>query len=293
MMNSSPSLSPCQKLRDVFLAVAAILFFLLEPAAGGEPVRVMTFNIRYGTAPDGENAWPHRRELVFKVIRDFSPDILGLQEALRSQIDELESELPEYTRVGVGRDADGGGEYSALLIRKARFDLSDAGTFWLSATPETPGSRTWGNNLPRIVTWARMLDRTNSRRLIAANTHWDHESQPARLESAQLMAERLRQLSASGEPVVVTGDFNAAPNNPAIPKLIEGAELKDSFSLKHPDKKDIGTFNGFGERLQPFKIDSVFINDKWEVDEAEIVRTKEGDRYPSDHFPVTATLTLR
>src|SRR5688500_7748025 len=100
MMNSSPSLSPCQKLRIVFLAVAAVLFFLLEPAAGGEPVHVMTFNIRYGTAPDGENAWPHRRELVTKVIRDFSPDILGLQEALRSQLDELEAESPEYTRIG-------------------------------------------------------------------------------------------------------------------------------------------------------------------------------------------------
>jgi endonuclease/exonuclease/phosphatase family metal-dependent hydrolase len=231
--------------------------------------------------------------MVLKVIRDFSPDILGLQEALRSQLDELESELPEFTRIGVGRDADGGGEYSALLYRKSRFDLSDAGTFWLSATPDKPGSRTWGNNLPRIVTWARLLDRTDSRRLLAANTHWDHESQPARLESAQLMAERLRQLSAAGEPVVVTGDFNAAPNNPAIPKLLEGAELKDSFSLMHPDEKNVGTFNGFGERLQPFKIDAVFINDKWEVDEAEIVRTKDGDRYPSDHFPVTANLNLK
>jgi endonuclease/exonuclease/phosphatase family metal-dependent hydrolase len=257
-----------------------------------EPVKVMTFNIRYGTAPDGENAWPHRRELAIKVIRDEAPDILGLQEALRSQLDELCEALPEYDKVGVGREKEGGGEYSALLFRKSRFDLSSAGTFWLSAKPDEPGSHTWGNELPRIATWARLLDRTNGQRILAANTHWDHQSQPARLQGGELMGERIRELSRAGEPVVVTGDFNAAPDNPAFQKLLAGAELKDTFRLKHPDEKDVHTFNGFGKGNSPFKIDAVLINDKWQVDDAEIVRTKEGERFPSDHFPVTATISL-
>ncbi len=292
MMNSRPSLSPYQKLRIVFLAVAANLLFFLEPAAGGEPVRVMTFNIRYGTAPDEENAWPHRRELVFKVIRDFSPEFLGLQYALRSQLDELESELPEFTRVGVGRDADGGGEYSALLIRKARFDLSDAGTFWLSDTPETPGSKTWGNTLPRICTWARLLARTSGRRFVMINTHWDHQSQPARLASGELMAKRIEELSAAGEPVIVTGDFNAAPNNPAFEGLLERASMQDTFRKVHPDETEISTFNGFGTVPRSPKIDAVLVSQEWSVQDAAIVRTHEGKRYPSDHFPISAVVEL-
>lgn len=274
-------------------AFAAIVALIAAASGSAEPLQVMTFNIRYGTAPDGENAWPHRRDLVAKVIRDAAPDVLGLQEALRGQLDELAEALPAYEKVGVGRDADGGGEYSALLFKKSRFDLSDAGTFWLSATPDTPGSHTWGNNLPRIVSWARLLDRTNSRRLLTVNTHWDHESQPARLQGAELMAQRIGQLNAGDDPVVVTGDFNATPNNPAFKRLLDGAGLIDTFQLKHPDEKDIGTFNGFGEKLDStFKIDAVLISDRWQVEDAAIVRTRDGERYPSDHFPVTATLKL-
>jgi endonuclease/exonuclease/phosphatase family metal-dependent hydrolase len=108
------------------------------------------------------------------------------------------------------------------------------------------------------------------------------------------MAKRIDELARDGEPVIVTGDFNATPDNPAFKKLLDGAQLKDSFRLKHPDEKDIGTFNGFGESLRAsFKIDAVLVNDKWNVDDARIIRTKEGDRYPSDHFPVTATLSLK
>jgi len=274
----------------LFAAVLALLAAC--SAAAAEPVRVMTFNIRYGTAPDGDNAWPHRRALVVKVIEDYAPDILGLQEALRSQLDELAEALPEYAKVGVGRDADGGGEYSAILYRESRFDLSDAGTFWLSATPNLPGSRTWGNNLPRICTWARLVDRTSGRRLLAFNTHWDHQSQPARLQGGGLVGERVQQLCAVAEPAIVMGDFNAAPDNPAIGALCEGTALRDTFRVLHPDETNVGTFNGFGQSLQPRKIDAVLATDHWQVHEATIVRPRQGERYPSDHFPVTATVEL-
>jgi endonuclease/exonuclease/phosphatase family metal-dependent hydrolase len=252
----------------------------------------MSFNIRYGTAPDGENAWPHRRDLVKNVIRDGAPDLLGVQEALRDQLDELAEALPEYTVVGVGRNAEGDGEYSAIYYRKGRFDLSDAGTFWLSDTPASPGSRTWGNNLPRICTWVRLFDRTTGRRLMYFNTHWDHESQPARLNSGKLMAERARSLAGEAEPVVITGDFNARDDNPAMAALIDGASLQDSFRRLHPDDRQ-GTFNGFGERPTSFRIDYVLASAQWQVQEAAIVRPAAGEPYPSDHFPVTATLELR
>lgn len=271
------------------LILAVIL--LLPTVTRADPVRVMTFNIRYGTAPDGENAWPLRRSLVTQVISDDRPDVLGVQEALRDQLDELVAALPEYAKVGAGRNAEGDGEYSAILYRQSRFDLCDAGTFWLSATPGSPGSKTWGNNLPRICTWARLFDRTNNRRFVVFNTHWDHESQPARLRSGELISKRIDDL-ANDEPVIVTGDFNAAPDNPALAALVAGGRVRDTFAALHPDEKLVGTFNGFGLAPGVHKIDGVLASDHWEVEAAKIVRTREGERYPSDHFPVTATVTL-
>jgi endonuclease/exonuclease/phosphatase family metal-dependent hydrolase len=277
---------------SIRLSAAILLAIVAAAPAFAEPVRVMTFNIRYGTAPDGENAWPHRRDLVEKVIREYDPDVIGLQEALRSQLDELRQALPEYSKVGVGREAGGGGEYSAVFYRAARFDLSDAGTFWLSDTPETPGSRSWGNNLPRICTWARLFDRTNERRFLVFNTHWDHESQPARLASGTLLGQRVQKLCAGAEPAIVTGDFNAAPQNPAFVELLTCGDVQDTFRVIHADETDVGTFNGFGKNMQARKIDAVLVTNHWRVQDAAIVRTRDGQRYPSDHFPVTATIEL-
>ena len=278
--------------RTVALSALISLLVLFSLCSAAEPIRVMSFNIRYGTAPDGENAWPHRQNLVVAVIKDADPDLLGLQEALRDQVDFLSDELDGYDRVGVGREPDGKGEYSAILYRRSRFDLCDAGTFWLSDAPETPGSRSWGNNLPRICTWARLLDRTSGQRLLYLNTHWDHESQPARRHSGKLMGRRLQELSRGDEPAIVTGDFNAAPANPAFVALLEEGQLRDTFRDIHPDETDINTFNGFG-RPSGVKIDAVVATEHWETQDAKIVRTQVDGRFPSDHFPVTATLTLR
>ena len=274
-----------------YFALTLLISLAAATAVAAEPVRVMSFNIRYGTAPDGENAWPHRKNMVVQVVKDADPDLLGLQEALRDQIEFLSDELQDYARVGVGREPDGGGEYSAILYRRSRFDLSDAGTFWLSDAPEKPGSKTWGNELPRICTWARLLDRTSGRRLLYFNTHWDHQSQQARRNSGELMGRRVQELAQDGEPAIVTGDFNAAPNNPAFIALLEEGRLHDTFRKVHPDEADINTFNGFG-RPSGVKIDAVVVTDHWETEDAEIVRTQVDGRFPSDHFPVTATVTL-
>jgi endonuclease/exonuclease/phosphatase family metal-dependent hydrolase len=252
----------------------------------------MTFNIRYGSADDGENSWSNRHELVIDSIKRANVDLLGLQEALREQLDELDHALTQYCRVGVGREAAGGGEYSAIYFRRSRFDLQDAGTFWLSATPQQPGSATWGNSLPRVCTWVRLLDRASGERIVHLNTHWDHQSQAARLESAKLMAERIDQLASSDVPVVVTGDFNAAPENPATRHLAESASLRDSFTIANPDEKKLDTFNGFGNARMSAKIDYVFVSDHWKVRRAAIDRTRPGERYVSDHYPVTAEIVL-
>lgn len=292
---------------------------LAAPAAQPEPagaLRVMTFNIRFGTAPDGENAWPRRRALALRVIRDFGPTVLGLQEALRFQLDELHRDLPIYGEVGVGRD-DGvlAGEYAAILYDRNRLELLRDGHFWLSDSPELPGSMTWGNRYPRIVTWARFRDRATSATFLVGNTHWDHESQEARENSAHLMLHRLLPQPDAGEPVLVMGDLNCAADNPAFRRLQghadaepgDGAGLTDTFAALFPQGvTGSGTFHAFSGNRDGPKIDFVLVwplrerlaprttraGKEWRVLQADIVHTNDGGRYPSDHFPVTAIVML-
>jgi endonuclease/exonuclease/phosphatase family metal-dependent hydrolase len=256
----------------------------------------MTFNLRYGTADDGENSWPHRRDLVIDVVREQAPDVLGVQEALRFQLDELAAAFPEFAEVGVGRD-DGGtaGEYAAILYRADRFEATEEGTFWFSEKPDQPGSIGWGARLPRICTWARLAERGTRRFFYVYNVHFDHESQESRERSARLLASRIVR-HAGTAPVVVLGDFNAGEDNAAILFLkgrVEPApelRLRDSFRVLHPDSLEVGTFNGFNGATSGSKIDGILISGHWDVEKAAIVRTSRGGRYPSDHFPVVAML---
>ena len=280
-----------QRLRIALtLCLALLPFYTINAEDSNPTVKVMTFNIRFGSANDGENSWPNRRTMVLDRIRDYNPDLLGLQEALRNQLDVITKALPEYSMIGTGREADGAGEYSPLLYRHERFDVIAAGTFWLSDTPQKPGSATWGNSNPRLCTWARLFDRLTGQRISVLNTHWDHQSQPARENGSSQMAKHVARHQAN--PTLVMGDFNSAEDNPALTPLIN-AGLRDSFRDLHPETTDVGTFNGFGKRMSKNKIDAVFINQHWLAKQATIDRTEQNGHFPSDHFPVTATLEYK
>jgi endonuclease/exonuclease/phosphatase family metal-dependent hydrolase len=252
----------------------------------------MSFNVRYGTAPDGANGWEHRRPLVLRVVRDFDPAVLGVQEALRFQLDELRAAVPTLGEVGAGRrDGRGAGEYAAILYDRARLDVLEQGTFWFSETPDVAGSTSWGNQIPRICTWGRFAVSGTPDRFYVFNVHWDHESQASRLRSGELLRARLAARPHPQDPVIVTGDFNAGESNPALQPL-RGAGLGDTFRVAHPDAEAAGTFHGFTGRPGPEKIDGIWITPGWQVIRAGIDRTNSSGRYPSDHFPVTATLRL-
>jgi len=274
--------------------------------ASGLEVRVMTFNIRYGSANDGENHWKNRRDMVFDVIRKQKSDVIGLQEALRFQIDEIRQALPMYAEIGVARE-DGkiNGEYSAILYRADRFGVGEAGTFWFSDTPEVPGSSHWGNACVRICSWARLIENSSGKAFYAFNLHLDHVSQPSREKSAVLLTQRIggRKLA---EPFVLTGDFNTGETNPVITYLkgqtaLAGADgvsaknpipLVDTFRVLHPDVKDVRSAHDFKGTRQGNKIDYVFVQPGVKVLEAEILYDNIDGRYPSDHFPVMARLLL-
>jgi endonuclease/exonuclease/phosphatase family metal-dependent hydrolase len=268
-------------------------------------LRVMTFNIRYGTADDGDDRWENRRQMVIDVLRDNSPDVVGLQEALDFQISQIWQELSEFGQLGVAReDGKTKGEYCAILYRRDRFDVSESGTFWFSNTPDVPGSSHWGNANVRICTWARLVEKKTGNAFYHYNLHLDHVSQPSREKSAVLLAQRIRERKRP-DPFIVTGDFNAGESNPAVMYLKGKAALGegegksgnpvpvvDTFRVLHQDANEVGTFNVFKGNRKGEKIDFIFTLPDVKVLEAQIVHTERNSHYPSDHFPVTAYLRL-
>jgi endonuclease/exonuclease/phosphatase family metal-dependent hydrolase len=262
-------------------------------------VKVMTFNIRLSPANDGPDRWEVRKPLVVETIRRFGGDFVGVQEAWADQIAYLAENLPEYRWIGRSREADPKtGEGTPLFYRHDRWELdpNEQGTFWLSDAPDVPGSRSWGNDIPRIVTWGRFTEKASGRALSVINTHFDHRSEPSRRQSAEQLARFVAQRAAR-EPVVVTGDFNAPEDSYAI-RFLRGempeppVRLVDTFRAAHRDAAEVGTFNGFKGDAAGAKIDYVFALPSASVLAAEIVRTQRDGRFPSDHFPVTAELAF-
>jgi endonuclease/exonuclease/phosphatase family metal-dependent hydrolase len=256
------------------------------------PLHVMSFNIRYNNPDDGEHAWPNRTNRVASVIRFHQPGVAGLQEALIGQIRDLEERLPDYAWVGVGRaDGEDGGEFSPIFYRTDRLELLDHGTFWLSETPEVPGSQSWDAALPRIVTWAQFRDRRGegAKVFYHFNTHFDHRGEQARRESARLLLEQVDAIAASRQSVV-TGDFNVTPDTEAYRILTE--RLEDARSLAEAPHGPPGTFSSFtvGNEANR-RIDYIFLRRKaMQVERFGTLTDQWNGHYPSDHLPVLATV---
>ena len=275
-----------------------LILFTLQSFVSAFEIDALSFNIRFDTSKDGENAWPKRKEMVGQWVKSESPDVIGLQEALRHQIDDIKKVATAYSEYGVGRD-DGKsrGEHCTILYLKKRFNLdkSDCGTFWFSDTPEKVASKSWGNEIPRICTWARFIEKKTDKGFYVYNVHYDHRSQPSRLGASELIIQRISKRKRSNEPIILMGDFNASENNPAI-KIFkdEPLNLVDTFRVVKPDENMVKTFHGFrGGSFSGGKIDHVFMLPKMgKVSSAEIVRFNKEKRYLSDHYPVRAKLSF-
>ena len=275
-----------------------LILFTLQSFVSAFEIDALSFNIRFDNPKDGENAWPNRKEMVGQWVKSESPDVIGLQEALRHQIDDIKKVATAYSEYGVGRD-DGKsrGEHCTILYLKKRFSLdkSDCGTFWFSDTPDKVASKSWGNEIPRICTWARFIDKKTDKGFYVYNVHYDHRSQPSRLGASELIIQRISKRKRSNEPIILMGDFNASENNPAI-KIFkdEPLNLVDTFRVVKPDEKMVKTFHGFrGGSFSGGKIDHVFMLPKMgKVSSAEIVRFNKEKRYLSDHYPVRAKLSF-
>jgi len=290
--------SACQRSRAVGLPKAVAV-----RDDGALELTLMSFNVRYENLDDsGPLAWSQRIPGAVRMLRAHAPDVFGVQEALHGQAADLWASLPEFEFYGRGRD-DGGtaGEYSGVFYRRDRFELDvrDAGTFWLSDTPEKPGSMTWGNEIPRVATWLRLLDRATGRGFYVFNTHWDHRSQVSRERAALLMARKIDERRQCDEPVVLLGDFNSIESNPGIVYLTGGRSnlagatrtwksgMRDTFQTLHPKQRDRRTLHFWrGSLAGNLKVDHIFVSKNGEVREAAILSQEKP--MVSDHFPVMA-----
>ncbi len=281
-----------------FILPLLLLLAAADSSRAAEPqnIRVLTFNLRYITPGDhGTRMWSERRDAVGQLIASDGADFLCVQEAFRSMLDDIHARVPDYGEVGVGReDGKTQGEYSAILFRKELWELRQSGTFWLSATPDLPASCSWGNHVTRICTWAEFRHKISGKELFVFNSHFDHESQPAREHSAALVLQRINSRSPQ-LPVIFTGDLNTTPDNTAIATILQGPPtLAEAWASLHHDvtADKAGTFHDFTGSTGGPHIDYIFSSPGLKTSSCEIIHTHDEGRYPSDHFPVRATLLL-
>jgi endonuclease/exonuclease/phosphatase family metal-dependent hydrolase len=282
----------------LFLFFLSECLFLQASDQGSPDLRMMSFNVRNSYARDGVNHWEGRKDLVYNVIRDYAPDVLGLQEANSFQLEELINAFPEYGKVGEGSMGGSKGQYSAILFLEEQFKLTDSGSFWLSETPAEP-SKSWGSSHHRICTLVELLDKESQQTIYNYNTHMDDGSRKAREKGALMIMDHI-QKKAESSPFVFMGDFNA-PEDSEVLEIIKGNSLAkqdhgiqmvDSFRVLHPQRKNVGTYNGFTGQSDGPKIDYIMVKSNIRVIEASILQTNPKGRYPSDHFPVTAHLRI-
>lgn len=261
-----------------------------------QELNVMTFNIRFNNPNDSLNAWPYRKEKVASQILYHQAHIIGVQEALHGQMTDLQQSLPNYKSVGVGRDGGTKGEHSAIFYDTTRLQVLESQTFWLSLTPEVVASKSWDAALTRIVTWIKCRDRKTKKLFFVFNTHFDHVGQEARRESAELLKQKVNTI-AGKTPAIITGDFNAKPQDEPIKVLLRADDPLRFMDAKElsvtPHYGPTGTFNGFrSKEMYDEPIDYIFIKGKWKVlTHATISQTWAG-RFASDHFAVVASIKL-
>lgn len=270
--------------------MCAVLAFCVNSGEALD-LKVMSYNIRYGTAGDGANVWKSRRPLMIDQLRRHDADVVGMQEALRFQIDEIREALPYYGEVGIGRDGGTKGEYSCILYDTRKFNVLDSGTFWLSETPEKR-SQDWNAACVRICTWAHLKHKETGKTFYHYNTHLDHQSAAARLNGIKLIAKRIAARSPDA-PFVLSGDFNDAENSLPLRYLKSAqspANMTDTFRALHPDTTEVGTFNRFNGDKSGAKIDYIMVAPDTTVLKAAIDFSMPEGRCISDHFPVRATV---
>lgn len=255
-------------------------------------ITVITYNIRYDSPRDGKDNWKFRKEAIANFITAQSPDFLGIQEAMYHQAMELDSLLPDYNWVGVGRnDGSKDGEFTPIYYKKNKYSIEKTGVFWLSETPEIIGSKGWDTALPRIATWAIFKNNNTDSTYFVLNTHFDHRGEQARIESAKLILKQTKALN-EGHSSILMGDLNVTPSSKVYATFTKNTDFFDTKKVSQtPSTNKKGTFNNFKIRhLRTTTIDYIFVNKELKVQSYEVPAPKANDRQASDHYPIVVRI---
>lgn len=268
-----------------------ILGLLLISTLNAQELSVMTYNIKLDYPKEGENSWTNRKPFMVNQIKFYEPDVLGVQEAMPNQMNDLNKLLSDYNYVGVGRD-DGKnkGEYSAIFYKKEDYKIIKQSTFWLSETPERV-SMGWDAVCNRVCTYALFKNKKTKQKFWVFNTHFDHVGKKARKKSAELIVQKITKLNSKNLPVVLMGDFNMEPNHDSIRFI--NKHLEDSKTIADIDFGPTGTFNGFHfDKPVTRRIDYIFVSPEIKVNKYAVLSDSKDCKYPSDHLPVLAEIEI-
>lgn len=273
----------------ILLASALCRTAPASAADGDGTLKLISFNMRTAWGRDGDNSWMNRRSATVEMLRRESPDVMGVQEAMQEQLSYLDTECPQYARVGEDRDGGAeGGETVAVFYLRDRFDLIDSGTFWLSETPDRV-SRGWDAACNRTVTWVGLRDRMSGRTFFYFNTHLDHQGKQAREESVKLIVSKIREIAGPRASVILGGDLNAPGDSPAFRPLVQWMKpVRDKAAVS--DSK--GTFNGFGTAPDTIILDHLFFRGRIRCLRFATLDGNYGAPYISDHYPIEMVFTL-
>jgi len=275
-------------LNKKFSLLAALLSFF---ALHSQEIKVMTYNIKYDNLNDTVNNWNDRKEKLVELIEHYNPSFIGMQEALHRQVIYIDSSLTNFAYIGAGREnGKQKGEYSEIHYDSTQYKVLEQNTFWLSETPEKV-SIGWDAALERICTYGLFENKETGKKLWVFNTHFDHKGEKAREKSAQLIIDRINQINTDELPVVLTGDFNLAPDEKPIQNIKKHMEDGQEIT-KSPFYGPSGTFNGFDpERVLDRRIDYIFVEIIAVENYLHIDDRLENLKYISDHFPVLITVS--
>jgi endonuclease/exonuclease/phosphatase family metal-dependent hydrolase len=273
----------------VFIAFTSIHTNLFS-----QDFKFATYNLRYQNDSDTGNLWQQRAPMVIALIRFHQFDIFGTQEGLINQLTDIRKGLPEYDFYGAGRD-DGKdqGEHSAIFFRKERFKLLKNGDFWLSETPDQPSKGWDAVCCNRICSWVYLNDKKTGKNFYVFNAHFDHQGKVARVESSKLILQRITSI-AGNDPVIFSGDLNGDQQSEWYRYLDNSELLEDSFKQVNFPYANNGSFNAFGRNLASGAIiDHILVSQHFIVSRWGILSDSYHGKFPSDHFPVMAQLSLK
>ncbi len=284
-------------MKKIIPATFLALFTFFSCNQRDDSFEVMSFNVRLDHAGDHENHWPKRVPLVSEYMEDRHPGVIGMQEVLPNQLADLNEILGDYEFVSAGRvDGKEKGEACPVFYHKSLFELMESDHFWLSETPDEPGSMSWDTHYPRIVSWVKLKSISSGYVFFVFNTHFSHISEEARKNSAELLLHQINEIAGTSA-VILTGDFNALEESATYKHLTSGgndqALLWNAEDLTENTSGGNISYNAFDPGFEGTRIDFIFVNAYFDVLEHAVDEVREDDLFISDHYPVRAEVSVR